>query len=360
MRRSSMSRRWLILLVLLGVCAVGLSDNPAAQAKKPITHDVYNSWKSIQGTRLSQDGAWLAYTLSPQEGDAELVARNLATGAEWRHPRGTSPVITADGRFVVFTIAPLKADVDKAKKDKKKAEEMPKNGLGIMSLATGKVETVEKVKSFKVADEGSGFVAYLLEAEKAKETPKAEEKKPEEKKPESEAGAKKPKEKKKDPGANLAVRELATGATTTIAEVVEYVWNKDGSWLVYGTSTKDPVKEPAKDGAFARKVVDGVVKTLATGAGHYKGFVFDEAGTQLAFLTDRDDYKADAPAYRLYHWSTATETASRISPRRRSPPCPRAGRRARTDASSSRRMARASSSARQSRRSPNRKTHRNP
>jgi hypothetical protein len=37
---------------------------------------VYDSWKSIQGTKISLDGAWIAYALTPQEGDGELVVRS--------------------------------------------------------------------------------------------------------------------------------------------------------------------------------------------------------------------------------------------------------------------------------------------
>src|SRR3954462_3358414 len=81
-------------------------------AKKPITHDVYDSWKSIQGTKLSADGVWLAYALTPQDGDGELVVRNLKTSAEIRAPRGRDPQITLDNRFVVYALAPLKKDVD--------------------------------------------------------------------------------------------------------------------------------------------------------------------------------------------------------------------------------------------------------
>ena len=82
--------------------------------------------------------------------------RHLASGAEWRAPRGyrppapppddpganvaefiaaqgrlVRPAITADSRFVVFSIEPAKADLNKAKKEKKKPEDMPKNALGI-------------------------------------------------------------------------------------------------------------------------------------------------------------------------------------------------------------------------------------
>jgi hypothetical protein len=61
-------------LLCAGV-AHAFAQTNAAQKKKPITHDVYDTWKSIQGTKVSADGIWLAYALTPQEGDGELVVR---------------------------------------------------------------------------------------------------------------------------------------------------------------------------------------------------------------------------------------------------------------------------------------------
>ena len=138
-------------------------------------------------------------------------------------------MITADDAFVVFTIAAPKADVDKAKKEKKKPEEQPKPGLGIYNLATGELFTANRVKSFKVPEESGKVVAYLLEAPEKKADAAAEKKEGEAKpeaKPEPRAEAKpaadatkKPKEKKKDPGTELIVRDLATGTQASIAEV---------------------------------------------------------------------------------------------------------------------------------------------
>jgi len=134
--------RAVAVLVFLCLGAVGTNaQQRAAALKKPITHDVYDSWKSIQGTKLSRDGVWLVYALTPQDGDGQLVVRNLKTNAEHRAPRGRDATITSDGKFVVFSIAPLKADVDKARKAKKKPEDMPKPGVGIVDLATGTVTT---------------------------------------------------------------------------------------------------------------------------------------------------------------------------------------------------------------------------
>ena len=182
---------------------------------------------------------------------------------------------------------------------------MPKSGLGIMDLATGTVKTVDRVKSFKVAKESGAFVAWLAEAADKKPDEKKDAAKPEE---EAEAGKKK--EKKKEPGTDLVVRELATGKDVTVPEVSEFAWNEPGTWLAYAVSSKTP----ENDGAFALRPADGATRPLLKGNGHYKGFAFDEKGARLAFVSDRDEYKADAPAFKLYLWEAAAETAAEVLP----------------------------------------------
>ncbi len=189
-----------VLVIGLCVLALAASAGHGLAAKKPLSYDAYDGWRSIQGTQLSRDGQWLVYALVPQDGDGELVALNLKTNKEYRSPRGKQPTITVDGKFVVFTVAPLKAEVDKAKKDKKKPEEQPKAGLGIMDLATGDVTTVERVKSFKVPEESGIAVAYLMEPPAKKDEEKKDEAKKEEvkKEPEAEKPEPKPGEPKKE------------------------------------------------------------------------------------------------------------------------------------------------------------------
>jgi hypothetical protein len=62
----------------------------SGSAKRPLSYDVVDSWRSIQGTKLSRDGQWLAYALTAQGDDGELVARNLRSGTERK--RDVSPL----------------------------------------------------------------------------------------------------------------------------------------------------------------------------------------------------------------------------------------------------------------------------
>ncbi|RPJ01547.1 MAG: hypothetical protein EHM31_05510, partial [Candidatus Aminicenantes bacterium] len=320
MERKTLKSLSMTLVLLAVVLTLAGAAGPAAAEKKPLSYDAYNGWRSIQGNQLSRDGQWLVYALVPQDGDGELVVRNLGTDKEFRAARGRQPVITVDSKFVLFSIAPLKADVDKAKKDKKKPEEQPKSALGIMDLATGQVTTVDRVKSFKAPEEFGSFVAYLLEPplkkpDEKKEEPKKEpeakpEAKPEVKKEEGQAEEPKKEEKKKEPGTELVVRELSAGKETRIAEAVEYIWNKPGTRLAYTVSSK----VPANDGIFSYEAVTARTVPLLKGLGNYKNLVFDEKGLQLAFTSDRDDYKAEKSASKLYLWPVTTAAAVEIAP----------------------------------------------
>jgi len=180
-----------VIALIATSLAHAFAQQPAT-SKRPITHKDYDSWHSIQSPQISRDGKFVAYAYMAQDEDSEIVARNLATGQEWRAPRGyrppapppddsipnfgeliaaqgrlARPAITADNKFVVFSIEPAKAELNKAKKEKKRPDDMPKNGLGIMDLSSGQVAKIDRVKNFQVPEDGGGFIAYLMEAKPA-------------------------------------------------------------------------------------------------------------------------------------------------------------------------------------------------
>ncbi|MGB9905785.1 MAG: hypothetical protein ACPLRR_00190, partial [Candidatus Saccharicenans sp.] len=318
---TALKKKWPLLAAIILILFVSA---PGQIAKKPINYDVYDSWKSIQGTKLSGNGRWLIYSLVPGEGDPELVVLDLQTGKENRYPRGREAVFSADDKYVIYTIVPPKAEVDKAKKEKKKPEEQPKNGLGLINLQTGQQVTVDRVKSFKLAEDSGRYVAYLLEPplpKKEEEQKEPEKKEPEmkpaekrqpESKPEPKTEEKKENkkpEKKKETGSELMVRDLETDKTISVQEVSEYTWSKSGRYLAYAVSSK----KPENDGAFLLQPDTSQTITLLKGQGHYSGLTFDEKGQKLAFLSDRDDYQEKVSPYRLYFWQENMKEAAEIA-----------------------------------------------
>ena len=177
------------LLALLASTVPFAIAQRTAVAKRPLTHADYDTWRSIVSPQISRDGKFVAYAYMAQDADSDIVVRNIATGKEWRAPRGyrppapppdvsipgsaeliaeqarlVRPAFTADTRFVAFGIEPTKAELNKAKKEKKRPEEMPKTALGLMDLSSGQVAKIDRVKNFQVPEDGSGFIAYLEEA----------------------------------------------------------------------------------------------------------------------------------------------------------------------------------------------------
>ena len=259
----------LFVLLLLGPSVGTTAAARPQDSKVPLTHDVYDSWRSIRGAQLSDDGRWLLYAEVPGEGDAELVVRDFETGAEHRHrlgwmTSGTANVrradaeFTADSRFVVYL---AKAGIDAvkaARKDEKKPDQMPKKTLGILNLGTGEVVTVDRVKSFALPEKAGGWLAYLKDKPLEDDETKDDNKK---------------KEKKKDHGTELAVRALSSGEQTSVASVMQMQFADDGSRLFYTVSSKE---EPDTDGVYARDLADGSDYTLLAGKANYKRLTINE------------------------------------------------------------------------------------
>ena len=294
-----------------------MAQQVPVSAKRPPNYYVVDYLKSIQGTRLSDDGQWLTYATTAQADDGELFVRNLKTGQEFRQPRGTAPQFTPDAKFVVFTIAQAKAEEEKDTEASAaagsepgrgaNARREPRTGFGIMSLPDGQVKTFDKVGSFRIPEKSSTWAAYYkgvggasaggaggargarggaaqgaTGARGGQGAPGAR-------------GAGANGAKRKDPGSDLIVRNLVTGDEATIPDVSEYEWDPTGDWLAYAVSSADA----AKDGVYARHIPDGAIRTLQTGRGHYKSLAFDAGGTALAFLRDETNYAQKVSTYRV-------------------------------------------------------------
>src|SRR5208282_1790977 len=73
------------------LCLVLVAGTAFTQTKRPLNHRDYDGWRTIGTPTLSRDGKFLAYGLFPEEGDGEVVVRNLTTNQEWREKAGERP-----------------------------------------------------------------------------------------------------------------------------------------------------------------------------------------------------------------------------------------------------------------------------
>jgi dipeptidyl aminopeptidase/acylaminoacyl peptidase len=296
----------------------------AQEAKRPLTQDTYDLWRSILQPTLSPDGAWAVYTLTPTVGDGMLVARATRGATEHRVARGSTgrPLqsvtgqaftaqaarISGDSRHVVFLQYPAQAALDSARARRARAADQPKNALAILALATGQVTTIEKVRGFEMARDGGRFVVYQVEADSAAAGGAGG------------AGARggraaatdstRPAPRRKDSGSAIVIRELASGAETRIEGVTNYAVDQRERWLVYSLTGADSL---GLDGVLVRELATGAETVLKRGTGNYRSVVFDEAGAQVAFVTDADTWSDSTPRFAVYH-------AALVGPRGRGGP----------------------------------------
>jgi len=313
----------------------------AVSQKKPLDPTVYDSWQRIGEWVLSADGKYIAYTVVPQEGDSRLYIR--ATGGNYAKeiPRAGSVSFTADGRYAVFLIRPFFKDRREARIKNKTPEQMPKDTLAWIELGTDSVVRIPRVKSFKLPDLQGDWLAYLLEKPEA--SPGVEGK------PDSltrirqltaradslsqlvdslrrqlqEVGPKGwtavpagPARKEgratgetTEDGTELVVRDLPTGTQLRFPLTNGYYFNRNGNTLIVETTRKNG-DSTSKAHIIWVNTTNSHADTIMTGFHDVRNFALDEAGSQLAFVAERDSAtKALSKFYRLWYYAPGMDSA---------------------------------------------------
>jgi dipeptidyl aminopeptidase/acylaminoacyl peptidase len=309
--------------------AVAVAALAQAPAKRSLSHRDYDGWRTIHNQRLSPNGQYLAYALFPQDGDGEVVLRRLDSGQEHRYPAGARPpappastegepgepgpataargislAFTAGGSHLIFTTFPSKADAERARREKKKPEEMPKGELVIVPVSGGAPVRLPAVRSFATPKDNGRWLAYLKEstiAEDAADTPKPDFG------DQRAAGRGAPgRASATRYGSELTLRDLQDGSERKLADVTAYEFSKDGQLLLYTVSSR----KSETNGVYAIATATGTTSTLASGKGKYQGIAWDDSQTRLAFHTDRDTANEKQPKFAVYLWQRGAEKAN--------------------------------------------------
>ncbi len=189
---------------------------PAQDLKRPITHQDYDAWPSIQNSTLSVDGKWIAYAVNPAWGDGELVVAEIDGDKEYRHARGDSPRFSANGRYVVFVV---KKSVEKERREK------------IAKLHGGKAKELEATAKSKEQEARAAAEARRAAAiARVTRGPRGS-------RGRSRGG--------RDRG-ELAILDLTNGKVEMIGKIHGYRLDRDGKHLFYQPNDEKKAKEPNK------------------------------------------------------------------------------------------------------------------
>lgn len=285
-------RHLLLFLSLSLLFAAGLiAQTPA---KKALDHADMDRWKTIENTRLSDDGRWISYELRTLEGDPELVLYDGAYGKEQRFVRAQDAAMSADSRYLVFRIKPSVDTLREQRRRKVKKEDLPKDTLGIYDLSSGKLEKIPDLKAYYLSRRWSDWLAWLHEPVNP---------------PESKNDTVKTEKRKKESaenGSKLVIRHLPSGADTRVDYVTAVTMAERQPVFLLAATGSDSTFLP---GVYR---FDGESRQLSpayTGKAKFKHLSLDEQGRQAAFLADRDTTKARIRPWDLYYQASAKDSA---------------------------------------------------
>jgi hypothetical protein len=235
-------------------------------AKKVLDHVDFDRWEKVTNYSVSSDGAWVVYAVNPQEGDGVLYFHNTAKGNQIEVKRGYKPSFTADGKWAVALVHPYFGETRKAKILKKKDFDLPQDSLAIIHLATGKVEKIGNVISYRIPEKGGASVAWLS----------------------CDTTLIKPKSlKDKKAGRPMVLRNLSSGETKTVNWVSDYVFSKNGVHLAMNL-TKVGKDTLATNGTAVIDVRDNTFFLIDRDKAFFGKPVFNEDGSRLAYVASND------------------------------------------------------------------------
>lgn len=253
----------------------------AIAQKKELDHTIFDSWESIKEVTLHPNGTFVAYCINPQEGDGNLYIRNNLTQSLITIPRGSQGSFTEDGSYFIAKIKPNFAETRKAKIDKKKVDEMPKDSLVIVTLANSTIQIIPAVKSFQLPAHSNGVLAYLKD----------------------------PKVDITKEGADLYVRDLSNNMEKSFPNIAQYLVHPKGlGLLMYQVKTK--LKEAQ---VLLYTIADTNIKVLSKSMFSVTNLCWDEEGKQLAYLVERDSTnKALQKNYNLVYYNSDIDSAENV------------------------------------------------
>jgi dipeptidyl aminopeptidase/acylaminoacyl peptidase len=276
---------------------VFVSQNLLAQQKRSLMHADYDGWESLSSEKITKNGQYVGYQISPQDGDSRLEIFPYKSPAnKILIPRGTGFSFTADDAFAVGKIAPQKDSVKVMKLKKKKADDMPKDSLFILQLSSGKLEKLARVKSFALPSEKGSWIAVHFEKELPKKTDPAD-------------TTKKAEKPKKTDGTKLLVRTLDGAKSWEFERVKNFGFAQNGDFLHYTFAEEDTLDNAA---IYILDLSTGESKLVHEKMTTYSNVSFSPKSKHLAFIATDDSLKAKKPVHALHLYDISAGTLSSV------------------------------------------------
>src|SRR4051812_2083010 len=236
-------------------------------AKKILGLADIGRWNRITSAALSADGQWMTYAYQPNDGDGALYVRQLDGTKQYAMPIGSAPVFSDDSRYIGYFVSPPSAGAGRGGRGGGGGRGQAAPGAApavqrrfeLLDLTTGDKYGVPDGLSFKFS-KGSKFLAVRTN----KANPAS-----------------------KHNGADLVLRELASGVTQNIGNVNLYDFDDAGKMLAYTVDAADRIG----NGVYLVDLATSQSRVLSSGSLDFDQLTWGEKGASLAAL--RGDKKKE-------------------------------------------------------------------
>ncbi|AXJ01522.1 Dipeptidyl aminopeptidase/acylaminoacyl peptidase [Cyclonatronum proteinivorum] len=288
----TMSLALVLWLSLASCTATGQSTRTGD--KVPLDHSDFDQWRAVSNEQFTRDGDFLIYSLNPQEGDGEVVVRNLRTNRENSIARGQRFQVNHSGTHLVMFLANPYAEERQARIDGKRLRDVFTDTLAVYSLATAELEKIGEVTSFKMPDENGDWLAYRFERND-RSAASSDSKDASEGESESGEASQEPNTDEADEDAeaspettknDLVLRDLRTGEERVFPWVDDYFFSEGGERLVMLTLEQDTLSTA---GIHVLELESGELFTVSEGLKNYRGITMTADGSQIAFIAQQPE-----------------------------------------------------------------------
>ena len=293
-----MLSRYLVRALLFMICLfVGLSSMSAQD--RVLSHEDLATWNQIEDPAITADGKWVHYSISPNEGDPALGLYHVESGESRFFPRAKDARFSFDSQYLVYLVSAAKDTIKEMKRRHVDEEDLPKDTLVVMNLGSGSTREAYGVKSYKLPTKSSGYIAYTTEQQSAtsedNDTTSTEE-------------AKKPRHSKKN-GYLLVVLNLENGSSDSLDYVTSYTIANEGKLVGAISKGQDSVLNA---GVFAHTLGADGWQSIKLQEGKYSNLHCDVHGRSVAFTGDIDTTEALVRPYEIFHWPAGSDSAEAV------------------------------------------------
>ena len=290
-------------IYLIFIIAVILTQSGLAQ-KKPLTHDVYDDWKNIDAPHISNDGQYVVYEVNPAQGDGTIYLHDTNQAEPQTFARGKQPAFTHDSRFVVFKVTPPYDSVRQMKLAKKREDELPKDSLIFVNLASNQIAgKYKRVKSYRLPEKADGWLAFLHESPLDTATEAQEDSTQTDRDQLYSVLEEKPDQPE---GNELVLVNLQTNKEWHYERVDEYIFSEDGSRLTFTQVAGDST---GSAGVLTFDTKSASLLPIDTGKVSHSQLAINRDGSSVAYLASEDSLDADDRYHHLYMWTENSEAA---------------------------------------------------